>query len=52
MALYRDPQGTLHRRSALCPHMHVLVEWNPLEKTFDCPAHGSVFDCFGRCVSG
>ncbi|KAI8476280.1 MAG: hypothetical protein J3K34DRAFT_512062 [Monoraphidium minutum] len=30
VALYRDDAGTLHRRSALCPHMHVLVQWNPL----------------------
>ncbi|GBF96757.1 oxidoreductase [Raphidocelis subcapitata] len=37
---------------ALCPHMHVLVQFNPLEKTFDCPGHGSVFDCAGRCVNG
>ncbi|KIZ04708.1 FAD dependent oxidoreductase [Monoraphidium neglectum] len=52
VALYRDEQGTLHRHSALCPHQHVLVQWNPVDKTFDCPGHGSVFDPCGRCVSG
>lgn len=30
VALYRDGQGVVHRRSAICTHMGCLVEWNPL----------------------
>ncbi|KAG2484472.1 hypothetical protein HYH03_016706 [Edaphochlamys debaryana] len=49
-ALYRDPGGTLHRHSALCTHLGCCVEWNPLDKTFDCPCHGSQYDACGRCI--
>lgn len=31
-ALYRDPEGVLHVKSALCTHLGCCVEWNPLEK--------------------
>jgi Rieske Fe-S protein len=49
VALYRDEEGKLYRRSALCPHVGCIVEWNPNDKSFDCPCHGSQFD---RCVAG
>ncbi|PNH12908.1 putative Rieske 2Fe-2S iron-sulfur protein yhfW [Tetrabaena socialis] len=49
-ALYRDEDGVLHVRSALCTHLGCCVEWNPLEHTFDCPCHGSSFDACGRCL--
>ena len=52
VALYRDEAGKLYRRSALCPHVGCIVEWNPSDKSFDCPCHGSQFDCYGRCIAG
>lgn len=52
VALYRDEAGVLHRRSALCPHVGCIVEWNPMDKSFDCPCHGSQFDKYGRCING
>eukprot|EP00850_Spirogloea_muscicola_P001747 SM000006S19512 [mRNA] locus=s6:1275063:1278577:+ [translate_table: standard] len=52
VAVYRDESGTVHRRSAVCPHMKCIVQWNPLEKTFDCPCHGSAFDPYGRMING
>lgn len=42
-ALYRDKRGTLHELSAICPHLGCLVHWNGVEKTWDCPCHGSRF---------
>jgi glycine/D-amino acid oxidase-like deaminating enzyme/nitrite reductase/ring-hydroxylating ferredoxin subunit len=51
-ALYRDEQGTLHKRSAMCPHLGCIVSWNHLEKTWDCPCHGSSFDPYGRVLNG
>lgn len=29
-----------------------LVQWNPMEMTFDCPCHGSHFDKYGQVVNG
>jgi len=44
--------GELHRMSAVCPHLGAIVTWNAEESTWDCPAHGSRFDCAGRVVNG
>ena len=52
LAVYRDEQGTLHTRSAVCPHLGCLVGWNTSERTWDCPCHGSRFDCYGTVVNG
>ncbi|MDS0261304.1 FAD-dependent oxidoreductase [Haloarcula sp. S1CR25-12] len=47
VALYRDDDGELHARSAVCPHMGCLVSWNDGERSWDCPCHGSRFDVDG-----
>jgi glycine/D-amino acid oxidase-like deaminating enzyme/nitrite reductase/ring-hydroxylating ferredoxin subunit len=52
IAVYRDQTGALHERSAVCPHLGCIVAWNPAEKTWDCPCHGSRFDKFGDVVNG
>jgi Rieske Fe-S protein len=52
VAVYRDEEGTLHERSAVCPHLGGIVGWNTSEKTWDCPCHGSKFDCYGRVITG
>jgi glycine/D-amino acid oxidase-like deaminating enzyme/nitrite reductase/ring-hydroxylating ferredoxin subunit len=52
IAVYRDPSGELHQRSAICPHLGGVVAWNPVERTWDCPCHGSRFDCVGKVING
>ncbi len=52
VAVYRDELGALHEFSATCPHLGCIVRWNEPLKTFDCPCHGSRFDCMGRAISG
>ncbi|HEX6592303.1 MAG TPA: FAD-dependent oxidoreductase, partial [Moraxellaceae bacterium] len=52
VALYRDGQGHPHAFSPVCPHMGCHVKWNPGEKTWDCPCHGSRFDTQGEIISG
>lgn len=52
IAAYRDQAGILSRYSAVCPHMGCIVEWNPGEKIWVCPCHGSRFDKYGRVVNG
>lgn len=52
IAAYRDDAGTLHQMSAVCPHMKCIVAWNPTEKTWDCPCHGSRFSAEGKVIVG
>jgi Rieske Fe-S protein len=51
-AVYRDEAGALHEVSAICPHLGCIVHWNAAERTFDCPCHGSRFDCMGKVING
>jgi glycine/D-amino acid oxidase-like deaminating enzyme/nitrite reductase/ring-hydroxylating ferredoxin subunit len=53
VAVFRDEEGQLHERSAICTHLGCVVNWNSFEKTWDCPCHGSRFDCKdGHVVNG
>jgi glycine/D-amino acid oxidase-like deaminating enzyme/nitrite reductase/ring-hydroxylating ferredoxin subunit len=52
VAVYRDEQGTLHERSAVCTHLGCIVSWNGSEKSWDCPCHGSRFDRYGQVING
>ena len=52
VAAYKDEQGILHRMSPVCPHVGCIVQWNDVEKSWDCPCHGSRFDCFGKVLNG
>ena len=52
IAAYRDEEGTLHKFSAVCPHLKCVVRWDGCEKTWDCPCHGSRFDALGRVLNG
>jgi glycine/D-amino acid oxidase-like deaminating enzyme/nitrite reductase/ring-hydroxylating ferredoxin subunit len=52
IAVYCDDGGTLHERSAVCTHLKCIVNWNDLEKSWDCPCHGSRFDPHGRVLNG
>jgi glycine/D-amino acid oxidase-like deaminating enzyme/nitrite reductase/ring-hydroxylating ferredoxin subunit len=51
-AVYRDEQGALHGLSPVCQHLYCLVDWNPAERTWDCPCHGSRYDGTGRAIQG
>ncbi|KAJ5544956.1 hypothetical protein N7535_006657 [Penicillium sp. DV-2018c] len=52
IAVYKDENGRVHKRSALCPHMKGVVCWNNTEKSWDCPVHGSRFGKDGVCIDG
>jgi glycine/D-amino acid oxidase-like deaminating enzyme/nitrite reductase/ring-hydroxylating ferredoxin subunit len=52
VALHRDEEGNLHTLSAVCPHLGCFVHWNGVEKTWDCPCHGSRFDVEGNVLNG
>ncbi len=52
VAIYVDEAGATHELSATCPHLGGVVSWNSAEKSWDCPCHGSRFDCRGKVVTG
>jgi glycine/D-amino acid oxidase-like deaminating enzyme/nitrite reductase/ring-hydroxylating ferredoxin subunit len=51
-AVYRDKQGGLHVMSPTCVHMGCVVQWNKLEKTWDCPCHGGRYTATGDQLEG
>ena len=52
VAAYRDDSGALHCVSAICTHMKCDVAFNPAERTWDCPCHGSRFTPDGDVLNG
>ena len=52
IAAYRDPDGRLIERSAVCTHTGCIVHWNGLEQCWDCPCHGSQFQPDGQVING
>lgn len=52
LAVHRDDDGTLHVRSAVCPHLGCIVRWNGAERSWDCPCHGSRFTPDGEPLCG
>jgi len=51
IAAYKDENGKLYQRSAVCTHLGCIVRFNSLEKTWDCPCHGSRFGTDGHPIN-
>ena len=49
---YKDETGNIFLVSVRCPHLGCQLEWNPAEKSWDCPCHGSRFDFHGKLLDG
>lgn len=52
LAVYRDQDGKIHALSCVCTHQGCQVAFNPVERSWDCPCHGSRFDIDGRVLDG
>jgi glycine/D-amino acid oxidase-like deaminating enzyme/nitrite reductase/ring-hydroxylating ferredoxin subunit len=50
-AIYKDEDGKVTKRSAVCTHMGCIVQFNSTEKTWDCPCHGSRFSVDGEVIN-
>ena len=51
-AVFRDDDGTVHAMSPVCRHLYCHVDWNPAERSWDCPCHGSRYAAEGRVIQG
>ena len=52
IAIYKDDKGKEHIVYNKCPHLKCSLVFNEVEKTWDCPCHGSRFDLDGKCIMG
>ncbi len=52
VGVYRTADGEAYIVDIRCPHLGCQLEWNPDEKSWDCPCHGSRFDERGRLLCG
>lgn len=50
-AVYRKDEKTALVTTPVCPHMGAYLEWNAVEKSWDCPAHGSRFANDGKLLN-
>jgi len=48
VGVYKDKDGKIYVVNPVCTHLGCLLSWNNLDKTWDCPCHGSRFDYMGR----
>ena len=52
VGVFRDESGALHAVSAVCTHMGCILGWNPTDRSWDCPCHGSRFALSGEVIAG
>jgi hypothetical protein len=52
LAVFKDPDGTLHAVNPTCTHMKCSVNWNAAERSWDCPCHGTRYSFDGQMLSG
>jgi len=52
VAIYKNDEGETTEFSAVCTHLGGIVHWNSVEKSWDCPCHGSRYDHEGHVISG
>lgn len=49
---YRDEEDELYIVDITCPHMGCTCSFNHVDKTWDCPCHGSRFSYRGEIIKG
>lgn len=50
VGVYRDKEGKVYAIKPNCSHLGCELSWNNLEKTWDCPCHGSRFTFEGKSI--
>ena len=52
VGVYKDSQGNLFKVRPICMHLGCELNWNNLDKTWDCPCHGSRYTYKGELIYG
>ena len=50
IGVYKDTSGNIFAVNPICTHLGCLLNWNNLDKTWDCPCHGSRFNYMGTNI--
>ena len=50
IGVYKDMIGKVYAVKPICTHLGCLLTWNNIDKTWDCPCHGSRFDYMGKNI--
>ena len=50
IGVFRDENGKFYAVKPVCTHLGCELSWNNLEKTWDCPCHGSRFRYDGKSL--
>ena len=50
IGIYKTEKGEVFAVNPKCTHLGCLLMWNQIEKTWDCPCHGSRFDYKGKNI--
>lgn len=50
VGIYKDIDGNIFAVNPTCTHLGCLLTWNNLDKTWDCPCHGSRFNFEGNNI--
>jgi len=52
VGLYKDKNGKEYKVIPTCAHLGCELSWNNLDKTWDCPCHGSRYTYEGKLIYG
>jgi len=52
IGVYKDSQGKIFKVKPVCKHLGCELSWNNLDKTWDCPCHGSRYTYRGELIYG
>ena len=50
VGVYRDKEGNVYAVKPYCTHLGCELSWNNLDRTWDCPCHGSKFNYEGKNI--
>ena len=50
VGIYKDTSGNIYPVKPICTHLGCLLSWNNIDKTWDCPCHGSRFNFKGENI--